>query len=134
MSKLVGLLIDPRKKSDEQETVTIGDKDNLDQLNEIKEIIGCDYIDIVTRRIGSKMFCIVCDDEGALKDGNFITSQIPDNSEKIYGRIIIFNRGSEDIESLNDGDIDTIKEKIKPMHFVYEDRIIQGSRLIHNWR
>lgn len=134
MSELVGLLIDPSKKRNEQQTVVIGDKDGCTQLEEIKKLIGCDYIEIVTRRIGSKKFCIVCDDLGATKEGKIITSQIPDNSEKIYGRIIIFNRGSEDIESLNDRDIDMIKEKITPMHFVYEDEIIQGSRLIHHWR
>lgn len=36
-------------------------------LQDYYQLIGCELVDIVFRRIGGKWFNIICDDEGALK-------------------------------------------------------------------
>lgn len=58
---LHGVLVDV-----EQETVSV--MEIPDELDELYRILNCDCIDIVVRRIGSKLFNIICDDEALLKD------------------------------------------------------------------
>lgn len=41
---------------------------NVRNLDEMYREIGCSCIDIVRRSIGGKIFDIICDDEGLLKD------------------------------------------------------------------
>ena len=64
---LRGVLVDV-----EQETVSV--VEITDKLDEFYRILNCDCIDIVVRRIGSKLFNIVCDDEALLKEAPKISA------------------------------------------------------------
>lgn len=64
---LRGVLVDV-----EQETVSV--VEIADELDEFYRILNCDCIDIVVRRIGSKLFNIVCDDEALLKETQKISA------------------------------------------------------------
>ena len=63
---------------------------DVDDLEKVRELINCDCIDIVQRKIGTRAYNIICDDEALLKQGpimstfNFKTFQ-PD----IFGNVLI---------------------------------------------
>lgn len=86
---LRGVLVDV-----EQETVSVVEIE--DKLDEFYRILNCDCIDIVVRRIGSKLFNIVCDDEALLKDWPKVSAI--DNLWKpmLYGNLFIV--GGETID------------------------------------
>ena len=45
-----------------------------DKLDAYYAALHCDIIDIVTRKIGDKLFSIVCDDEALLKDSPVVSA------------------------------------------------------------
>ena len=76
-------------------------------LEELKELIGAEYIDIIIRRIGGVEYHIVVDDMGALKP-NVAVAQAIDGAETLYGPIIVTRYeyegaevGLEDIDIIN---------------------------------
>lgn len=78
-----------------------------DKLEAYYENLNCNTIDIVERKIGGKLFDIVCDDEGLLKDDAKI-SAISDMGEAMLVGNLIFVH--------NDGDIIHILSHIQTMY------------------
>ena len=74
-------------------------------LDELKELIGAEYIDIIIRKIGGVEYHIVADDMGALKP-NVAVAQAIDGTETLYGPIIVTRYEYEGDEvGLDDEDI-----------------------------
>lgn len=65
--------------------------DTKDVLQQYYKLLDCDLIDIATRRIGDKVFDIICDDEGLLKE-NAIPSAVNKAGEvQLVGNLLICN-------------------------------------------
>ena len=67
MNKIKGILIDV-----ENEKVKCIEIEN--ELDAYYEVLNCDNIDIVSRKIGRKRFEIICDDEGTFKENPKISA------------------------------------------------------------
>lgn len=86
-----------------------------DCLEEFYHILDCDTIDITYRAIGGRVYDIVCDDEGALKEGRVPSAIDSDKRIILYGNLFIV-RGNEEtgeLESLTDEDVENIFDHIK---------------------
>ena len=83
-------------------------------LDEYYKLIGCDTIDIVYYKIGSRYYNIICDDEGLLKDSIRISAFDKQMHPILVGNLLIFGDTDENAEftSLTDRDIIQIKERI----------------------
>ena len=89
-------------------------KDIKKDLNSYYREIGCDVIDIVSRRIGGQDFDIICDDEGLLKSDPVVTAITPDGQAALVGTLIIVRfDGEEDITDLKPGDATLIAKAIR---------------------
>ena len=61
-----------------------------DDLQTLYKMLGCNVIDIITRDICKKPFDFIVDDEGLMKDENFLTALSLGNAkEELYGNILI---------------------------------------------
>lgn len=74
------------------------DRDNYRVINDLLEI---DIMDIVYRRIGSKRYTIVCDDEGLLKDKPVVSAVDKNMKPQLVGNLLICN-------STNNGDLKSL--------------------------
>lgn len=84
-----------------------------DGLDSMYKLVDCDLIDIVHREIGGKLFDLVIDDEGLLKDGKRIGAMCVDGDERLYGNILIVNHDGEgNTVSITDEDIEIIKTQL----------------------
>lgn len=83
------------------------------ELEEYYEKIGCTCIDITMRKIGGKLFDIVCDDEGLLKQSKI--SAIDDlGRPMLVGNLMFFHSdGWGELTGLTDGDIRHLLNHIK---------------------
>ncbi len=104
MKKIRGLLIDPFNKK--SEVVEIEDK-----LEVFYKMIDCSTINIANRMINGKEYAIVVDDEGLFKEENKVSAKSPIN-QNLVGKLLIFNDGMEDLESLTNEDIKLLRECI----------------------
>ena len=69
-----------------------------DSLDEYYRIIGCQYIDIATRRIGGaggRVFDIICDDEGLLKESPVVTALDGEFQPMLVGTLIFAHHDNE---------------------------------------
>lgn len=92
-------------------------KVNPESLEDYYNMIGCRYVEIVTRRIGRKYYDIICDEEGTFVDDPLI-SAIDDFGRVMFvGNLII--SGTVDSEGeltdLTDNDIKYIKKRIQTL-------------------
>ena len=62
MNKIKVLFLDVNNAK-EPEVIEVNNQNTKD----FKRLIGCNTIDITTRFFGGKRYCVVADDEGALK-------------------------------------------------------------------
>lgn len=93
------MLINPN----EEDVVVLNIKDKLEDY---RKYLECEHIDITTRLIGGKEYCIVCDDEGRFDSENKISAASYSNKEDNFvGKIIIANDGEEHLKGLNEADI-----------------------------
>ena len=53
------------------------------------DIIKTDSIEIIARRINGKMTQIICDEEGKLKQHQYISAISEENNENLVGNLII---------------------------------------------
>lgn len=83
------------------------------ELQEYYDLIGCDYIDIVTRKIGDTYFDIICDDEGLLKDNPRITAVDTEGNPMLVGNLI-FSHTNEEGETvgITDEEIKMIRDNV----------------------
>lgn len=78
-------------------------------LQSYYNILNCDCIDIVSRKIDGREFDIVCDDEGLLKDPQKISAIDIMCQPMLVGNLFIVKfDGIEDIKSLNDDEINHV--------------------------
>lgn len=86
-------------------------------LQDYYELLGCDCIDIVTRKIGHQYYDIVCDDEGLLKDDPIISAIDDLGRVMLVGSLIICGLADNEGEltDLSDRDIPYIKKRVHIM-------------------
>ena len=60
-----------------------------DNLETFYDIIKTDSIQIITRKINGKMTQIICDEEGKLKQHQYISDISEENNETLVGNLII---------------------------------------------
>ena len=60
-----------------------------DNLETFYDIIKTDSIQIITRKINGKMTQIICDEEGKLKQHQYISAISEENNETLVGNLII---------------------------------------------
>lgn len=81
-------------------------------LQSYYELIECDYVDIVSRKIGKKYFDIICDDEGLYRQPK-ISAIDTMGQPMLVGNLFIVNYdGNGDNASLSDDDIAHVKKYI----------------------
>ena len=92
-----------------------------DELKTYYDLLGCDCIDIVSRKVGDKWYDFVCDDEGILKDKP-ITIVSRDGDEwrgEIVGSVFIcLNDGEGNLKSLETNDVINLMEHL---HSIIDD-------------
>lgn len=69
-------------------------------------------IDIVQRKIGDKVFDIVCDDEGLLLDNPIVSAIAKDCRVMLVGNLFICNHYKEHLTSLSNEDEQYILSKV----------------------
>lgn len=72
-----------------------------DTLDTWYDLLKCRMIDIVTRRIGENYYNIVCDDEGLLKDTNWISAATEDGRAMLVGNLFICKNESSELASIS---------------------------------
>lgn len=101
----------PLNQRDFFKTTTIDD-----DLQVFYDIIGCECIDIVKRKIGDNYYNIICDDEGLFVENPIISLAHPtDMYQTIHGNVIITGIEDENgnLTSLTKIDIVKIKSSLK---------------------
>ena len=79
------------------------------ELRRYYQILGCDTIDIVSRKIGGKYYDIICDDEALLKADPVFTAVDVNYQPMLYGSLFICNHDDEGNEtSLTPEDVDNV--------------------------
>lgn len=108
--RVVHLCVDEGRKPPEEMVIS-------DTVEEYHKLIKCSAIDIVRREIGGKLFRIVCDDEGFLREEPEI-SAISDKASfyPLAGNIIIAGCENEEhpdeMTDLTDDDVELIFSEI----------------------
>ena len=108
--RVVYLCIDEGRKPPEEMVIS-------DTVEEFHKLIKCSTIDIVRREIGGKVFRIVCDDEGFLKE-NPQLSAISNRAgfQPLAGNIIISGLENaehpDELTDLTDDDVKLILSEI----------------------
>ena len=103
-----GLLISVKP----DDRITAGLRIVSGNLEDYYNILNCEVIDIVSRRIGKKYYDIICDDMGLLKDDPIPTAYDERFEPALYGNLFIVNEPDQDsdgyVTSLTDEDYTNI--------------------------
>ena len=89
--------------------------DIIDDLDTLYQLIGCDTIDIVLRKIGGKPYQIILDDEGLFANKPVLTMADPENKDDIIvGTVVIAGKADEngDLTSVTEEDVQHIENYI----------------------
>lgn len=82
-------------------------------LENLYKVVGCRYIDIVSRVIGKDRFDIVCDDEGLLFDHPIPSALDKNNGVMLVGNLFICEHDGEgNLISLTDEQIRAIRKNV----------------------
>ena len=84
-------------------------------LDDYYRLIGCDYVDIISRSIGDIRVEIVIDDEGALVKNPKVSAIDIDGTPMLYGNLLIASgRVTDDGEltELTDAEVDEIMDNV----------------------
>lgn len=87
-----------------------------DELQTFYDLIECDTIDIVRRKIGKRYFHIVCDDEGALMDCAKISAISNLGEIRLVGNLVICSDligNGENLVGLSDDEAEYVKQYIE---------------------
>ena len=91
--------------------------DIVPELDTLYKLLNCDLIDVTYRKVGDKMYCIVCDDEGLLKEGAIVSgveeTEDGDIRPMLVGNLLFFseeNTEDGDFVGLTDEDVQNILE------------------------
>ena len=78
-------------------------------LADYYRLIGCNYVDIIHRRIGDVEVEIVLDDEGALVNQPKISAISPEGTPMLYGNLLVASGRVTDDGELTELDEDEIE-------------------------
>ena len=93
---------------------TIKEIDLEDKLEAYYETLGCELIDIVSRKIGGVMYDIVCDDEGLYNEDSPVSMLNEEmQTPMLVGSLFICRSDKSELKSLSDDDVHRIKSKWK---------------------
>lgn len=89
----------------------------VEGLEQYYELLNCQLVDIVNRRIGRKRFEIICDDEGTFKEDCKISAINNLGQPMLVGSLLICGKADMEGEltSLTDKEITYIQERIQNM-------------------
>lgn len=108
--KLTAYYIDP-------ETATADPVEITAALDTYYELLHCNIIDIVTRKIGGKYYDIICDDEGLFNADPRISAIDPNWSAMLVGALLVIglpdDEGNE--TSLSEDDVAHIASRVLHM-------------------
>lgn len=114
MKHIKAFYIDPETDTAEPRTVE-------DSLDTFYQLLHCRVIDIVTRRIGfgrgSRVFDIICDEEGALIEDPLISAIDDYGDAMLVGSLLIVGLADDEGEltDLTDADIKHIRKHVMPL-------------------
>lgn len=93
---ITGVLLDVNAGTAELRTIP-------DTLDSLYKHLNCTCIDIITRRIGSRLYTITCDDECLLKDDPRPSALNVGGEVALVGSLLItaYEPGSPELESLS---------------------------------
>lgn len=95
-------------------------KNIKDELKTFYKIIGCNYIDIINRKIGKNRYNLIIDDEGAI-NGSLPSMVGKDQKEVLFGNIIISGKAEDgELMSIQDSDINDIIEHFSKNGLSYD--------------
>ena len=98
-------------------------------LEEFYKLVDCGCIDIVERKIGNKIYDIVCDDEGLLKMNSNPSMIDKKGNIMLVGNLLICHHDEDgNLTSLEKGDVENIENNIIPvLHRGRYLRIVRGE-------
>lgn len=80
-----------------------------EDLDTFYDLLNCSCIDIVQRKVNGRIFDIVCDDEGLLKNEFKISAIDSMNNPMLVGNLLFFhNDGEGNLSELSDEDVQCI--------------------------
>jgi hypothetical protein len=82
-------------------------------LKSYYNILKCDCIDIVSRRIGDKYYDIICDDEGLLKESPKISAVNRSRIPMFVGNLFIVRSSGDDVTDLDKEDLEYIMDHVR---------------------
>lgn len=92
---------------------TMGVKEVEGCLDSYYNLLGCDMIEIVSRKIGNYNYEIICDEEGLLKDKAIVSAFSIDGDPMLVGNLfVVAYEGMGELRSLTDDEIDNLKHNI----------------------
>ena len=106
--KVRGLLLDVETRPGRIKEIEIEEEN----LSEFYSALNCGTIDIVTRKIGGRVFDIVCDDEGLFKEHPYVSAIANDGRYMLVGNLFICNHYKAHLTSLSEADVDYIMKNI----------------------
>lgn len=86
------------------------------KLENYYSLLHCDYIDIAERQIEGTYLDFICDDEGLLKERNFVSCFDVKQKPMLVGSVLICRHDGEGNEtSLSDEDVELIQKHLKEL-------------------
>ena len=99
MKKITAFVIDTVRNTAEV-------KELDDDIHAYYKELNCDCFDIARRKIGGRVYCILCDDIGLYKENPIISAIEPIKQEDVLvGNLVIVAERNHEFESLTAADI-----------------------------
>ncbi len=127
--KVLGLLIDVSGKYGRICEKEIADDEVLENFY---DALDCSTIDITQRSIGGRVFDIVCDDEGLLKDNAKPTAIRQDGKIMLVGNLFICNHYKENLASLSKEDCKFIFDNVGVVSYKLPNGVAFTSPILMN--
>ena len=106
--KVSGILIDVSGKRGRVRETEVSEGN----LKSFYKVLNCQTIDITQRSIGGKVFDIVCDDEGLLKENPRPSALRKDGKIMLVGNLFVCNHYKEHLTSLSKEDVNFIMNNV----------------------
>lgn len=95
INTITGVLISPDEGTAKKITIE-------KSLTGYYRALNCDCIDIFKIKIGGEEYCVVCDDEGALKPDPLPSAFDKSKKPMLVGRLFVCRAEDDDLRSLDD--------------------------------
>lgn len=101
-----GLLIDVHNAKIQEVEVS--------ELDDYYKWIGCENIDITSRKIGGRIYDIICDDEGFFHDPVLVSAVDSEKNAMLVGKLIVMGNsdGDEILHGLSDEELKHLKKNL----------------------